>query len=98
MSSVIINEARDGLYIDSVALMRFSRTIAALEGVEEAVLMMGTPANRQIMAGARLLDTKGGRRGRRRSYHRDPSRRPRIRRTSARGSPGASGSTAVDRW
>jgi FdrA protein len=59
MSSVIINEARDGLYIDSVALMRFSRTIAALEGVEEAALMMGTPANRQIMAGARLLDTKG---------------------------------------
>ena len=59
MSAVIINRVRKGLYLDSVALMRFSRTIAALEGVEEAALMTGTPANRQIMADAGLLDTTG---------------------------------------
>ena len=59
MSAVIINEVRKGLYLDSVALMRFSRTIAALEGVEEAALMMGTAANHRIMADAGLLDAEG---------------------------------------
>lgn len=60
MSGVIVNQVRAGFYLDSVALMRFSRTIAALDGVEEAALMMGTPANRQIMTDARLLDEAGG--------------------------------------
>lgn len=59
MSAVILNEVRKGFYLDSVALMRFSRSIAGLEGVEEAALMMGTPANRQIMADADLLDEAG---------------------------------------
>ena len=59
MSDVIVNQVRKGFYLDSVALMRFSRTIAALDGVEEAALMMGTPANRRIMADARLLDEAG---------------------------------------
>ncbi len=59
MNAAVINEVRPGLYLDSVALMRFSRAIAALEGVEEAALMMGTPANRQIMANAGLLDARG---------------------------------------
>jgi FdrA protein len=59
MSAVIINQVRKGLYLDSVALMRFSRTIAALEDVQEAALMMGTPSNRQIMADAGLLDPSG---------------------------------------
>ncbi len=59
MSKVIINDVRRGFYLDSVALMRFSRTIAELEGVDEAALMMGTPANRQIMSDAGLLDDAG---------------------------------------
>jgi FdrA protein len=63
MSAVIINQVRQGLYLDSVALMRFSRTIAALEGIDEAALMMGTPANRRIMADAGLLDAEGERAG-----------------------------------
>ncbi|MGI9410348.1 MAG: acyl-CoA synthetase FdrA, partial [Hyphomicrobiaceae bacterium] len=48
-----------GLYLDSVALMRMSRTIASMEGVEEAALMMGTASNREIMAEAGLLAEAG---------------------------------------
>jgi FdrA protein len=59
MSAVILNRVRKGLYIDSVALMRFSRSIAGLDGVEEAALMMGTPANLGILKDAGLLDGTG---------------------------------------
>lgn len=59
MSAVIVNEVRKGFYLDSVALMRFSRSIASLDGVNEAALMMGTPANREIMENAGLLDKAG---------------------------------------
>ena len=59
MSSVIVNDVRRGFYLDSVALMRFSRTISKLDGVDEAALMMGTPANRQLMSDAGLLDENG---------------------------------------
>ncbi|MDJ0958343.1 MAG: acyl-CoA synthetase FdrA [Arenicellales bacterium] len=57
--AVVVNEVRRGLYLDSVALMRYSRTIAAMDGVVDAALMMGTPANKEIMADARLLDKEG---------------------------------------
>ena len=59
MSSVVVNLIKTGFFLDSVALMRFSRTIAGLEGVEEAALMMGTPSNRKIMFDAGILDNKG---------------------------------------
>ena len=59
MSATILNEVRPGFYLDSVALMRLSRKIAGLPGVVEAALMMGTPANRQIMADAGLLVASG---------------------------------------
>ena len=55
MSTTVINDVRRGFYLDSVALMRYSRTIAEINGVAEAALMMGTPANRRIMADAGLL-------------------------------------------
>lgn len=62
--SVLVNEVRRGFYLDSVALMRLSRSIADLPGVEEAALMMATPSNRQLMADAGLLspesETAGG--------------------------------------
>lgn len=61
MSAVVLNEVRKGLYLDSVALMRMSRTVAACEGVEEAALMMGTPANREILDDAGLLAKPGSR-------------------------------------
>lgn len=57
--SVVVNEIRKGLYLDSVALMRLSREIAAMEGVEEAGLMMGTPANKDILRGAGVLNDIG---------------------------------------
>lgn len=59
MNNVVINQIRSGFYLDSVALMRFSRKIAAMEGVEEAALMMGTPSNKKIMADAGILGAEG---------------------------------------
>ena len=59
MSPVILNEVRRGFYLDSVALMRLSQSIAGLPGVAEAALMMGSPSNRQIMADANLLSDAG---------------------------------------
>lgn len=57
--SEIVNEVRKGFYLDSVALMRLSAEISALEGIEEAVLMTGTPTNQQIMQDAGLLNDTG---------------------------------------
>jgi FdrA protein len=59
MSTTIIDEVRKGFYLDSVALMRMSRSIVDMEGIEEAALMMGTPANRQIMTNAGLFAEAG---------------------------------------
>ncbi|HRK19272.1 MAG TPA: hypothetical protein PK970_09975, partial [Hyphomicrobiaceae bacterium] len=56
---IIVNEVRKGTYLDSVALMRMSRQVAALDGVEEAGMMMATPANKRIMADAGVLATDG---------------------------------------
>ena len=49
MSAIVLNHVRKGFYLDSVALMRISREVAVLDGVEEAGLMMATPANRAIL-------------------------------------------------
>ncbi|MEM8949077.1 MAG: acyl-CoA synthetase FdrA [Pseudomonadota bacterium] len=57
--SVVINAVRPSFYMDSVALMRCSKDIAALDGIEDAALMMGTPANHQIMTDAGLLAAEG---------------------------------------
>lgn len=59
MTAQLINRVRSGFYMDSVGLMRFSRSIVDMDGVEEAALMMGTPANKEIMANAGLLDKDG---------------------------------------
>ena len=59
MSKIVLNQVRKGLYLDSVALMRLSRTIAAMDGVVEAALMMGTVSNQEIMAQAGLLAEAG---------------------------------------
>ena len=56
---MIVNRVEKGRYLDSVALMRASRKLAALPGVEEAALMMGTPSNRELMRGAGLLAKDG---------------------------------------
>ncbi|MBR0795328.1 acyl-CoA synthetase FdrA [Bradyrhizobium jicamae] len=56
MKVVVLNEIRKGFYLDSVALMRLSREVAACPGVIEAALMMGTPSNAAIMRNAGLLN------------------------------------------
>ena len=50
---------RRGFYLDSVALMRLSRSVAGIKGVTEAALMMGTPSNIRVMTDAGLLDDPG---------------------------------------
>ncbi len=55
MRGRVVNEVRRGFYLDSVALMQFSRTVTDMDCVEEAALMMGTPANKRLMADAGLL-------------------------------------------
>ena len=57
--SITVNHVRARFFLDSVALMRISRTVASLDGVQEAALMMGTPANKEIMADAGLLAVEG---------------------------------------
>jgi FdrA protein len=57
--TIIINDVRKGSYLDSVALMRMSRSITAISGVEECGIMMGTPANMAIMADAGVLNETG---------------------------------------
>jgi FdrA protein len=49
---------RRGFYMDSAALMRLSQTIAALPGITQAALMIGSPSNKHLMAAAGLLGTK----------------------------------------
>jgi FdrA protein len=57
--SVILNEVRRSTYLDSIVLMRISRQIALLPGVEEAGLVIGTPANKDILREARILGPDG---------------------------------------
>jgi FdrA protein len=54
-----LNRVEKGAYRDSVALMRVSRRVAALAGVEAASLMIGTPSNRELLRGAGLLAAEG---------------------------------------
>lgn len=58
-----LNKVEKGVYLDSVALMRVSRRVAALAGVEAASLMIGTPANRELLRGAGLLAPEGAQAG-----------------------------------
>src|SRR5258708_27886074 len=57
--SVISNEVRRATYLDSIVLMRISRAVAALPGVEEAGLFIGTPANQDILRDAGILGPEG---------------------------------------
>src|ERR1051325_10985447 len=57
--TTIANRVEKGRYLDSVALMNVSRRVAALPGVEEAALMIGSPSNRELLRGARLLSKEG---------------------------------------
>lgn len=50
---------KKGWYQDSVALMRLSRDLGALPGVDLASAMMGTPHNKALLLEAGLLDAEG---------------------------------------
>ncbi|MGE0629922.1 MAG: acyl-CoA synthetase FdrA [Hyphomicrobiaceae bacterium] len=56
---IVLNEVRASFYLDSVALMRIARSVRQMPGVVEAGLMIGTPANRQILQEAGVLDENG---------------------------------------
>lgn len=58
MSSVG-NRVRRSFYADSVALMRIAREVAALKGVLQASLMIGTPSNKALLADSGLLAADG---------------------------------------
>jgi len=46
---------KQNLYKDSVALMRIAQSVQTRDGVRRATLLMGTPANKDILAQAGLL-------------------------------------------
>ncbi|MBS0325089.1 MAG: acyl-CoA synthetase FdrA [Proteobacteria bacterium] len=52
----ISRTVKTNLYKDSVALMRIAQTVLARDGVRRATLVMGTPANKDILAEAGLFD------------------------------------------
>ena len=57
--SVVVNQVRTGVFLDSVVLMRISRELADFEGIEEVALMIGTPSNLAILESAGLLGELG---------------------------------------
>jgi len=58
-TSVIANEVRRTTYFDSIVLMRISHQVSGMAGVEEAGLMLGTPANKDILREAGILGPDG---------------------------------------
>ncbi|MGI9302284.1 MAG: hypothetical protein ACR2RB_06190 [Gammaproteobacteria bacterium] len=54
MADSLLNRIRRGFYLDSVALMRISAQVASLPQVQEAALMIGTQANKDVLENARL--------------------------------------------
>jgi len=58
---MLANRVERGRYLDSVALMRISRRVGALAGVEAAALMIGTPSNKALLREAGLLSVDGER-------------------------------------
>lgn len=53
--SVTRSQVRPGAYFDSVVLMRLQRDILTLPGVEDAGVVMATPANLELLADSDLM-------------------------------------------
>ena len=47
---MVLAQTRPGAYYDSVVLMQLQRALAALPGIQEAGAVMGTEANKDILA------------------------------------------------
>src|SRR5262249_38678914 len=59
MTSVLRAAVRPGAYHDSVMLMRLQAALAGLPGVEDAGVVMATPANRELLAAGGLVPPEG---------------------------------------
>jgi FdrA protein len=57
--AILLNRVKRGFYLDSVALMRVSRAVTAMPGVEDAALMIGSVSNREILDASGLLGPEG---------------------------------------
>lgn len=55
---MILAQIRPGAYYDSVVLMQLQRALVALPGVEEAGAVMGTAANKDVLAQSGLATTE----------------------------------------
>ena len=53
--SIIKSQVRTGVYYDSAFLMQLQRTLADLEGVDDAGVIMGTEANKELLAHINLV-------------------------------------------
>jgi FdrA protein len=60
MAQVARTRVKRNAYFDSVVLMRIAATLSTRTDVAGASLMMGTPANKDILREAGLLDDAGG--------------------------------------
>jgi FdrA protein len=56
---MLVNCVERGRYLDSVALMRVSRRLEAVAGVDAAALMIGSPSNKDLLRAAGLLSADG---------------------------------------
>jgi FdrA protein len=59
MPMLIWNVVHTGVYHDSVTLMRLTRDLQVVDGVQRAAVMMGTPSNRALLREAGLLTLDG---------------------------------------
>lgn len=57
--TALVNQIRRTFYRDSVALMRISRFVSSLAGVETAAMMIGSVTNKKLMLDAGLLNSDG---------------------------------------
>lgn len=55
---MILTQIRPGAYYDSVVLMQLQRSLAAMPGVLDAGVVMGTPANKDVLAQSDLLSAE----------------------------------------
>ncbi len=59
--TITLSEVRPGAYYDSVVLMQLQRALADLSGVEDAGVVMATPANCDLLAASNLVvEAKAG--------------------------------------
>ena len=54
--SVLKSEIRSGVYYDSAVLMQLQRSLAGLPGVQDAGVIMGTEANKELLAHIDLVN------------------------------------------